>query len=196
MKETIVRKKVFDIKPFSKLIIGDPMYLDHIAEGTASAGEKKLCFIKEKYPVSDCRAKVVLQDVHVDFDDETDDLGSWDRWSICFFSQKEKDLPYASAFLRGRMYPYFVQENKELVCDTARFSITVDDNNMPNIDTGSDGYYGHVTHYKNNDMIGVQLDLDPGMMSEDEVIDMIRYLFTVTKEYDWKEIAKENEEEK
>ena len=42
--ETIVKEEIIDVKGTTKLTVGDPMYLDRIANGTDDGAEKELVF--------------------------------------------------------------------------------------------------------------------------------------------------------
>ena len=42
--EKIVKEEIIDVKGTTKLIVGDPMYLDRIADGIDDGAEKKLVF--------------------------------------------------------------------------------------------------------------------------------------------------------
>lgn len=176
----ILKYKEFEIEPFSKMKIGDPEFLEEIENGTADKTTKQLCFVKNRISKTDKRAGVILMKLEHDYDGFL--FGSYEIW----IQSAHKDL-YAALYdlMKQRRIPDNLGKETKLGCDTARFYIATDKNH-DTIDMKTDGLFGTAYMYENGVAHQAMLSFDPDLQTEEELEDLIRSLFYVTKESDWK----------
>lgn len=171
----ILREQEYNIKPFRKVKIGDPIYFEAIENGADEGCEKELVCDLAKIPFSNREAKVVLREN----EDEYEGF-KYKTLEILFATYKKTELAKKifEAHRYKQWYPDLCKENKHLGCDTAQFEITIDDN-YDVINTGADGYYGEFYHYKNNDAYIFSFSLDEDLFSWEDVEEKIKYLFNI-----------------
>lgn len=180
----IIKEEKFQIKPFRKIIIGDPMYLDSIENGTDSGCEKNLVAIYDKIPFSNRDAYVTIREIEdcYEFNGEKHQFYTIEVIIGSFKKGLEKIY---DTHLNHKYYPNKVKKHNDLGCDTAHFIIETD-TNYDEISTGADGYYGDFYHYKNNDAYIISLSIDEDMMSFDEAVSLFKLLFQVKEAKSYK----------
>ena len=85
-----------------------------------------------------------------------------------------------NTYLNGRHYPKAIKKDNELGCDTAKFLIeTKYGSDLFN--TGGDGYYGHITQYKQYYGMNLYLSFDGTLFDFEEIKDRMLALFKKRK---------------
>lgn len=183
----IVREKRFQVKPFKRVEMYDPCYG---TQNEMSDVVMSICTFC-KLPISNREAEVLLREVHGTFDFNGEEI-PYTNFDVKFFSYR-KDTEIAKkeieAECENMCYPTLIKEKKDLGCDTARFIICVDDNELE-ILTGADGYYGRMVKYKNNYAYYFDFSLDDDVTDWDDLERKIKYLFQVKKESEDRDICK------
>lgn len=188
----VTKEKDFTIKPFGSIIIGDPDYLEKINnQHKDTMVLKKLVYMNRAVQKIHHDAKVRLKVTRTTYDH-----GSFDSVEIAIASvlntnSKTRDVLF-NTLLNNRVHSDLLSKNVSLGCDTARFYINIDGNDEE-IGTGADGYYGNVIVYKQKIAYCISLVLDADLHSEEEVEQLIRYLFHVVSEGEWIYHTKEKE---
>ena len=175
----VLQEEIIKIKAPTKLIIGDPSYLDAIEENNDVGCMKKLCLIKNKLPGT-MNAEIIIKEVE-------------DEWlgykfksiyiDIIAVSNKidiNKQNNHLEIFKSNRFYPSLVSKQFDLGCDTACFEMTTN-KGYYEFKTGADGSYGNYTIYKNNLAYHITLALDADLFDFDEIVDIMKYLFKEEK---------------
>lgn len=174
-----MKREFFYVKPSKRLIIGDPMYLETIANKTDTGCEKKLIFDKKRLP-KDMTCKIVIEE-------KEEKIGDYSFKTIyikimCVKNTHniENILQMFNTFENNKWYPSLISKKGELGCDTACFSIETD-NSYLDFRTGADGYYGDYFIHKNTDAYCITLALDTDMFDFDEIVNDFKYLFKEEK---------------
>lgn len=174
-----MRNEEFKINAPKKLIIGDPMYLEAIENGTDTGCEKKITFIRKRMPRN-------LD--WVCFVDEVEDSFDFKGRQITHASSivkligitnnisLEQQQNFIQAFKNDMYHPKLVKTQGELGCDTAEFIIDTD-KSYDNFHTGADGYYGNYMVYKDNLVFKIDLSFDSDMFGFDEIVKRMKSLF-------------------
>lgn len=79
IKTEIVKQRAYDIKPFKRILIGDPSYLEQIQAGTAADAKRLKKFVLDK-KITRSRnkvAKIEVKLVHSNME-----ILDWDTWEI------------------------------------------------------------------------------------------------------------------
>ena len=174
-----MKREFFYAKPSKRLIIGDPMYLEAIANKADTGCEKKLVFNKKRLP-KDMTCKIVIEEK-----EETYEGYSFKTIYVKIMCVKnthniENILQMFNTFENNKWYPSLISKKGELGCDTACFSIETD-NWYLDFRTGADGYYGDYFIHKNTDAYCINLALDTDMFDYDEIVNDFKYLFKEEK---------------
>jgi hypothetical protein len=179
-KSIAAREKRFQVKPFKRVAMYDPWYgntPEKLRDGAAN-----ICTFC-KLPVSNREAEVVLREVHGTFDYDGKKI-PYTNFEVRFFSYR-KDIEFAKkeveAECKNMCYPTLIKEKKELGCDTARFMVCVDENELE-IYTGADGIYGRMAKYKNNYAYYFEFFLDGDITDWVSLEEKIKFLFQVKNE--------------
>ena len=169
----------FKINTPKKLIIGDPMYLDAIENGSDKGCEKKITFIRKCMPNNldwTCLAKEVEDSF--DFEGErityttiiVQLIGIAEHMTI---EDKQKLI---QTFKNDMYHPKLVKTKGQLGCDTAEFIIETN-KSYDEFHTGADGYYGSYMIYKDNMVYKIELSFDADLFDFDDVVKRIKALF-------------------
>jgi hypothetical protein len=181
MQEKVVKEKIFSVKPFSYVRIGDPMYFEQMQEGDKNKALRELTCTFEKIPKTNREAKVRIREIVSDFKDEGKPY-CFTQYEMLFYTARKTPLAskIIEAELDGKYYPDLIKRESELGCDTARFEMTINEN-WDEIHTGADGFFGMLHHYKNNEAYVFSIMLDEDMTSWEEVEQYVQYFFDGVK---------------
>lgn len=168
MSETIKEKKVFSIKPFSHIRIGDAMYFEMMKNGSTNENLKNItCDLelpKFKY------GTVSVQLVHV-----VEDGFSFDEILIGIYLTNT--MEQMDVYLDGKWYgETSLEKEYNLGCDTASFEIETD-KSYDEFHTGADGGYGNVKVLKPEYGFICNLELDGDLFDFNEVVTRMQSLF-------------------
>jgi hypothetical protein len=83
---------------------------------------------------------------------------------------------------KGKYAPNLLKSQHTLGCDTARFTIEINQKRMT-INTGADGYIGYAHQYKDNKAYFIQLSLDDDMVTWKDMENLVEYLFDVNNRF-------------
>lgn len=184
-KTSIVKEKDFTVRPFGFIIIGDPDYLEKINNQHKDAAVfKKLVYVNRTIRKAHHEAKVRLRVTKTSHGSHSFHNIELSVASVLNTDPKTRDLLF-DTLLNGRYHPDLLSKKKSLGCDTARFYINIDGNDEE-IHTGADGYYGNVIVYKQKMAYNLSVVLDYDLYSEAEIEQLIRYLFHVESEGEWR----------
>lgn len=174
-----MRKVEFKVAAPTKLIIGDPMYLDDIVNGTDKGCEKEITFIRKRLP-KDTHVEIVIEEIQETYEDMTFTsirvkiLGVSEKYS------KADAMSIMAIFKADKYHPLLVSKQNELGCDTACFIIETN-KGYEEFHTGADGYYGSYIVYKGTKAYSIELSLDSDFFDFDNVVSTMKYLFEVQK---------------
>lgn len=171
----IVKETQFEIKPFTKVIIGDPMYLESIENGTTRGCEKDMVAIYNKIPFSNRNAYVTIRRIKDSFKSRDKEIFYYTT-DIIVGSEKKTIQSFYKVHLKDAWCPNYVKKHITLGCDTASFCICTD-KNYNEISTGADGFFGDFYHYKNNNAYIFHLSLDEDMVSFNDAVAICELLF-------------------
>lgn len=169
------KKVQFKVEAPTRLIIGDPWYLEAIDNKEDRGCEKQLCLIKKRLP-KDMDVEVIIEEKEETYENMTfssvyiDIIGVTNKWDGF-----KKDI-ITNAIKSGKYHPKLVSKTGELGCDTACFGVETN-KTYYEFRTGADGYYGNYMTYKNNELYHVNLSLDADLFDFNEVVDIMKYLF-------------------
>ncbi len=200
-KKTLIREERYRIDDINHLCIGDPQYLEHIEEKSASKGEKELCFIK---PVNSVKCEVDIKEINtkcncegLDLDFTTYEIIIYCADMIISTGDKKKDKQIRKAYKNGELKEqidtfagrtigimredkYYAKDGEpkylDLGCDTASFVLCTNKKKSMKFDTGSDGYYGTVIKHRNNVGLKVELSISADMYRFEELRDKLKYV--------------------
>lgn len=165
--EKILKEEIIDVRGTTKLTVGDPMYLDAIADGTDRGCEKKLVFDGS---ISGAPlGKLRIRKIHC-----TENELEWDIIDVSVFQAGQPII--LETYLSDQYYNGTIVKNIDLGCDTACFEIHTKFGS-DKFDTGADGYYGHFCKYKQYFGMELKLDFDGGLYDFEEVKQRMLSLF-------------------
>ena len=173
------KKIQYKAKTPTRLIIGDPWYLEAIDNKEDTGCEKQLCFIKKRLP-KDMDVEVIIEEKEEKYKGMTftsiciDIIAVTNKWD------EIKKKVITDAIKNSKYHPQLLSKKGELACDTACFIIETNETYYE-FKTGADGYYGNYMTYKNNELCHINLALDDDMFSFDEVVTIVKYLFKEQK---------------
>ena len=169
--ETILKEETFDVCGTTKLTVGDPMYLEAIADGTDKGCEKKLVFDGS---ISGAPlGKLRIREIHC-----IENGLEWNVVDVSVFQASQ--LFMLETYLSEKYYNGTIIKDIDLGCDTACFEICTKFGS-DKFDTGADGYYGHLYKYKQHFGMELKLDFDGGLYDFEEVKQRMLELFTERK---------------
>jgi len=169
--ETILKEETFDVCGTTKLTVGDPMYLEAIADGTDKDCEKKLVFDGS---ISGAPlGKLRIREIHC-----IENGLEWDVVDVSVFQAGQ--LFMLETYLSEKYYNGTIIKDIDLGCDTACFEICTKFGS-DKFDTGADGYYGHLYKYKQHFGMELKLDFDGGLYDFEEVKQRMLELFPERK---------------
>lgn len=169
--ETILKDETFDVCGTTKLTVGDPMYLEAIADGTDKDCEKKLVFDGS---ISGAPlGKLRIREIHC-----IENGLEWDVVDVSVFQAGQ--LFMLETYLSEKYYNGTIIKDIDLGCDTACFEICTKFGS-DKFDTGADGYYGHLYKYKQHFGMELKLDFDGGLYDFEEVKQRMLELFPERK---------------
>lgn len=172
-KKTVNRKK-FSIKPFKKIVIGDPSYFDELDNGSEN---KYLKDITCNFNTTCCNVgSVIITENTSDlyFGNDAKPIKSCEVLVDFYLASSEKQL---DIYENGKWFgKETLKKEYELGCDTACFEMTID-NEYDEFRTGSDGYYGNVKQLKQNYGLIGHLYFDGDMFTFDEIVNRMNKLF-------------------
>lgn len=169
--ETILKEETFDVCGTPKLTVGDPMYLEAIADGTDKDCEKKLVFDGS---ISGAPlGKLRIREIHC-----IENGLEWDVVDVSVFQAGQ--LFMLETYLSEKYYNGTIIKDIDLGCDTACFEICTKFGS-DKFDTGADGYYGHLYKYKQHFGMELKLDFDGGLYDFEEVKQRMLELFPERK---------------
>lgn len=169
--EKIVKEEIIDIKGTTKLIVGDSMYLDRIANNTDDGAEKELVFNGNISAAP--LGKLRIRQLHI-----IEEGFEFDTIEVNVF-QADK-LSLLNVYLSDMYYPDTVKRDVELGCDTASFVIETKFG-YDEFHTGADGYYGHMSQYKQHYGMRLDLSFDTDLFDFDDVKERMLALFPKRK---------------
>ena len=169
--ENIIKEEIIDVHGTTKLTVGDPMYLDAIADGTDKGCEKELIF--DGFISGAPLGKLRIREIHC-----IENGLEWDVVDVSVFQAGQ--LFMFNVYLDERYYNGTIVKDIDLGCDTACFEIhTKFDSDK--FHTGADGYYGHLCKYKQHFGMELKLDFDGGLFEFEEVKRRMLKLFPERK---------------
>lgn len=169
--EKILKEEIIDVRGTTKLIVGDPMYLDAITDGTDKGCEKELIFDGS---ISGAPlGKLRIREIHC-----AENALEWDVIDVSVFQAGKPII--LETYLSDQYYNGTIVKNIDLGCDTACFEIHTKFGS-DKFDTGADGYYGHFCKYKQYFGIELKLDFDGGLYDFEEVKQRMLNLFPERK---------------
>lgn len=169
--ETILKEEIIDVCGTTKLIVGDPMYLDAITDGTDKGCEKELIFDGS---ISGAPlGKLRIREIHC-----AENALEWDVIDVSVFQAGKPII--LETYLSDQYYNGTIVKNIDLGCDTACFEIHTKFGS-DKFDTGADGYYGHFCKYKQYFGMELKLDFDGGLYDFEEVKQRMLNLFPERK---------------
>ena len=174
-----MKREFFYVKPSKRLIIGDPMYLEAIADKADTGCEKKLVFDKKRLP-KDMTCKIVIEEKEEKYEDFSLKTIYVNIMAVKNTHNIENIIQMFYTFENNKWYPGLISKKGDLGCDTACFSIETD-NGYLDFRTGADGYYGSYFIHKNTDAYCITLALDTDMFDFDEIVNDFKYLFKEEK---------------
>ena len=165
--EKILKEEIIDVRGTTKLTVGDPMYLDAIADGTDRGCEKKLVFDGS---ISGAPlGKLRIRKIHC--------IENGLEWDVVDVSVFQASQPFMfNVYLDEKYYNGTIIKDIDLGCDTACFEIRTKFG-LDKFDTGADGYYGHFYKYKQHFGMELKLDFDGGLYDFEEVKQRMLSLF-------------------
>ena len=169
--EKIIKEDIIDVKGTTKLIVGDPMYLDRIADGTDDGAEKELVFDGNISAAP--LGKLRIRQLHA-----IEEGLEFDTIEVNVFQASKPSL--FNVYLADKYYPDAVKKDVELGCDTARFTIETKFG-YDEFHTGADGYYGHMSQYKQYYGMRLDLSFDADLFDFDDVKERMLALFPKRK---------------
>lgn len=169
--DKIIREEIINVKGTTRLTVGDPMYLQNIANGTDNGCEKKLVFDGNISAAP--LGRMQIRQTHI----EEDGL-AFDTIEVIIFQAKDSKI--LDLYQSGRYYPSMLKKDIDLGCDTARFTITTKFG-YDEFHTGADGYYGHMFWYKQYYGMMLGLSFDTDLFEFDEIKDRMLALFPERK---------------
>ena len=179
MKMTILQEGIMSVKPFESVIIGDPLYFEEMENGSTNENLKNLTCDIQNIETTNHVAGVTLRLLECDYNDE--DLDFVDLcYELKFYTAKNTKLAQKIVYaeLGDEYIPELREEFKEFGCDTAKFTLGVDDY-LEDISTMSDGYYGYMSRYKNDDAYIFTLHLDAAIFDWDIMTNIVDCFFEV-----------------
>lgn len=147
MNITVVKEQAYDIKPFSRVKLGDP---EEMEKGSTNKNLKTLTCEIEKISTSNRTAGARIRKLKVDFYDEDMDYFN-EYYVLTFYTARKTDVAekIVEAELNGDYYHALIKETYDFGCDTSEFIMRVDDN-FGTIHTLADGLFGYISRYKYN----------------------------------------------
>lgn len=178
ISEKIVREEIFDCVGTIPLTIGDPQYLEDIANGTDTGHEKDYVFDGRILGSSTCRMRIrqvhtVVEGINANRPIELDSIEVRVVQGSRMTGDPEDML---QTYMNGEYYEGKLKKEIEFGCDTASFVIeTMHGNDL--FHTGADGYYGSLACFKQCWGMILDLELDGQMFSFDEIRTRMGKLF-------------------
>ena len=169
MEEKVINREHINIKPFAKLIVGDPCYF-------GDKNGENFVMREENIPHSGNRTAGVYFMEEVLGNEEF----SVKNFRAIIYSASPDFQDVAEAHSQNGWCPDLCKSKKELGCDSASFDIITDKGNIT-IHTGSDGCFGEAFHYKYNKVILVDIGVSGDMMSYEQFKAEITSLFDVKR---------------
>lgn len=169
-----VNKKRFSIKPFKKIMIGDPSYFEEMEQGSTNK------FLKEitcDFKTTTCKVgSVVIKEEtsSLYFDNNSKPMINREINVDFYLASDERQL---SIYENGKWFGKdTLKKNYDLACDTARFEMIID-NEYDEFMTGADGYYGQVKQLKQYYGLIGHLYFDGNLFSFEEICNRMNGLF-------------------
>lgn len=169
---TVKREEIINVKGTTKLLIGDPLYLDAIDNGTDDGAEKELIFNGQITAAPLGRMRI--RETHTDSDDEKYGHLEWDEIEVEVVQGAHEQM--LDTYLDGKWYDGKLVSDTTLGCDTASFDIETK-YGFDHFNTGADGYYGQMLKYKKNFGMDLTLILSADLFGFDEVKERMLALF-------------------
>ena len=183
MKEKTTFKKDFRFEPFQHIVVGDPMYVENYPKGSK---DYKRLVADFKNPKKNCFGFLRISEK------EYDDEGiKWGGYEVDIVTVPFKEA--AEVYLDGKRYTRASKEEVQLGCDTACFSIEVDED-WEEFHTGADGYYGSAFKYSVDKVpygIHINLFVDKDMYDYDTIYRKLDTLFELRTAEFWKAQGKD-----
>lgn len=179
MNITILNEKTYDIKPFSRVKIGDPLYFEEMANGSTNNNLKSLTCDIDNITTSNRKAGARIRKLKLDYLDEDMDYDDV-YYELTFYTARKTDVAenIVEAELNGEYYVHLLKESRDLGCDTAEFIMYIDDN-FGSFHTLSDGHYGNISRYKYNAVYVFNILLNENASSWDQMNRMVEQFFKV-----------------
>lgn len=169
--EKILKEEIIDVRGTTKLTVGDPMYLENIANGTDRGCEKKLVFDGS---ISGAPlGKLRIRKIHC-----TENELEWDIIDVSVFQAGQPFM--LDTYLGEQYYNGTIVKNIDLGCDTAHLEIHTK-YGSDEFHTGADGYYGHLYKYKQGFGMDLNLSFDAEMFDYEEIKQRMLKLFPERK---------------
>ena len=177
LKEEILRSTILNVKGTTKLVVGDPEYLEAIRTKTDREAEKELVFDGSISAAP--LGRMVIQEKRVfGIDDETMVNLDYKEVNIHIYQGSEEKM--LDVYAENKFYKGTEKAHHELGCDHACFYIKTKHGD-DYIDTLADGYYGEIRQYKQYYGMNLFTSLDTDAMSYEEAIERFSNLFPIRK---------------
>lgn len=166
LKTTMLKMK-FN-KPFTKITIGDEMYLDEIEKGTDTGCEKELVFDEKFRGIK--FGKIKIEEIQWS-------EGKYDGiiYKVTIAAAPEEKI--VDTYINDKWYGEKTKNiSHELGCDTASFIIETN-YGYEEFRTGADGYYGYADKFKTPYGVLITLELFEDRFYYEDVINRMKYLF-------------------
>ena len=177
MNITILSEKTYDIKPFSRVKIGDPLYFEEMENGSTNENLRTLTCDIDNITTSNRKAGARIRKLKCDYHDEDMDYDDV-YYELTFYTARKTDVAekIVEAELNGEYYVDLLKESRDLGCDTAEFIMWIDDN-FSSIHTLADGHYGNMSRYKYNSVYVFNIVLNENAISWDKMEQMVKQFF-------------------
>lgn len=173
----IIREETIPIIGTTKLVIGDPLYLDAISNNKAVGSMKDLVFSGNiiASPLGVLRIRETENTYKINEDGKEKSFKSID---VEVYQGAEEDM--LKTYLDGKYYTDAAKKPKELGCDTASYTIQTK-YSYDEIHTGADGQYGYIIPMKTHFGMILKLYFATDIFTFDEVKKRMLALFPERK---------------
>lgn len=165
-KSILKSLELIPLKKMSSIRIGDELYFETL-ENEEHKGMRSLVF-DEKLS---CRNHGVLMIARVSEEFVSGNFFDTIYVGITYSGRDDlaKTCEMIKTYFTGKYYSNTKKVSKELGCDSASFSITVDGKRNNEFHTGADGYYGYAEKFKQYYGANIELAFDSDLFDEKDL---------------------------
>lgn len=151
--DKVIRSELIDVRGTTRLIIGDPMYLEH------PKGVENMIFtgMIQSSPLG----KLKIEEIQ-----HKEDNLTFTTIEVAVYQAGKKEI--LDNYLKNRYYPYFIRKQINLGTDSAGFYLETKEYGE-NFDTGADGMYGYLMVGKRGYGMMLRFSLDASMCPYEEI---------------------------